>query len=248
MSIQADRILGFRTSRTVYLDGDTVIKVFDKEYSKAEVLCEAQKQACIEETGLNIPKLLEVTKLDGKWAIISEYIRGKTLQRLIDEHPEKSDEYLELFVDLQLRVHSVNATLKCKLTDELGCDISATGLSAMEKCELFALLEGMPRHDNLCHGDFSPSNIIISDSGEPYIVDWANSAIGSAAADVARSYLLMRNENRSLAEKYIEQYCEKSDTTLRYIRKWIPIIAASQLPKGQTWEEEPSLSDIDELI
>ena len=60
MKIQADKIIAVRTSKTVYRDGDTVIKVFDENYSKADVLNEALNQARIEETGLNIPKILEV--------------------------------------------------------------------------------------------------------------------------------------------------------------------------------------------
>ena len=69
MKIQADKIIAVRTSKTVYRDGDTVIKVFDENYSKADVLNEALNQARIEETGLNIPKILEVSKMDGKWAL-----------------------------------------------------------------------------------------------------------------------------------------------------------------------------------
>ena len=38
MSIHADRIIAVRTTKIVYLDGDTVVKVFDSDYSKADVL------------------------------------------------------------------------------------------------------------------------------------------------------------------------------------------------------------------
>ncbi len=49
----------------------------------------------VEETGLNVPKLVDVEMIDGKWAIALQYIEGKTLETLIEEHPEKIDEYLE---------------------------------------------------------------------------------------------------------------------------------------------------------
>ena len=68
------------------------------------MLNEALNQARIEETGLNIHKIHEVTKIDGKWAIVSDFISGKTLQQLMDEDPDKKDEYLNMFVDLQLTV------------------------------------------------------------------------------------------------------------------------------------------------
>ena len=79
------------------------------------MLNEALNQARIEETGLNIPKVLEVTMVDGKWAIVSEYIKGKTLAQLMEEDADKKDEYLELFVKLQIEVHSKKSPLEAVL-------------------------------------------------------------------------------------------------------------------------------------
>ena len=102
MAFQADKVIAVRTRKIIYRDGNTVIKVFDQNYLKSSVLNEALNHARIEETGLRIPKLLDVLKVDEKWAIQTEYISGKTLQQLMDEHPEKTDEYLELFLILQM--------------------------------------------------------------------------------------------------------------------------------------------------
>ena len=77
-----DRVIAVRTAKTVYRDGDLCVKVFNEDFSKADVLNEALNQARIEETGLNIPKIHEVTKIDGKWAIVSDFIEGKTLQQI----------------------------------------------------------------------------------------------------------------------------------------------------------------------
>ena len=101
-----DRIIAVRTNKTVYRDGEYCVKVFDDDFSKVDVLNEALNQARVEETGLNVPKIVEVTKIDGKWAIVSEYVPGKTLARLMEENPDKKDEYLEKFVDWQIEVQS----------------------------------------------------------------------------------------------------------------------------------------------
>ena len=66
-----DRIIAVRTGKTVYRDGERCLKVFNEDYSKADILNEALNQARVEETGLAIPKILEVTMLDGKWTIVS---------------------------------------------------------------------------------------------------------------------------------------------------------------------------------
>lgn len=84
-----DRIIAVRTNKTVYRDGEYCVKVFDDDFSKVDVLNEALNQARVEETGLNVPKIVEVTKIDGKWAIVSEYVRAKRLQDLWKKTPTK---------------------------------------------------------------------------------------------------------------------------------------------------------------
>ncbi len=234
-----DKVIAKSLKKTVYRDGDDCIKVFDSDFSKENVLNEALNQARVEETGLNIPKIKSVAMIDGKWAIVSEFIEGKTLAQLMEENPEKNDEYLEMLVDIQLEVHSKECRLLTKLKDKMNGKISASELDATARYELHTRLEGMPKHKKLCHGDFNPSNIIITESGEYYIVDWAHATQGNASADAARTYLLFcLSGDNATAEKYLDLFCRKSDTARQYVQKWMPIVAASQSVKGNEHERE----------
>lgn len=233
-------------SKVIYRQGDKCIKVFDTNYSKEDVLNEALNQARIENLGLNTPKLYEVTMIEGKWAIVFDYIPGKTLQQLMDEDPDNMDKYLDLFVDLQLAVHSKKCPLLKRLKDKMNYKITLTDLDATTRYELHTRLESMPKHNKVCHGDFNPSNIIITDDGVPYIIDWAHVTQGNASADVARTYLLFHLAgNKELAEKYLDLFCKKSDTAKQYVQKWLPIVAASQSVKGKEHEREFLLSWVD---
>lgn len=237
--MKLDKVIAVRTNKTVYRDGDSTIKVFNEDFSKSDILNEALNQARVEETGLNIPKLKEVTKVDGKWAIVSEYIEGKTLAQLMSENPDKLDEYLELFVDLQLEMHSKKSPLLNKLKDKMNRKISSTDLDATTRYELHMRLDGMPKHDKVCHGDYNPSNIIIDKNGTPYILDWSHATQGNASADAARTYLLFwLNGDITTADKYLDLFCKKSDTAKQYVQQWIPIVAASQTVKGNAQERE----------
>ena len=188
--MKLERVIAVRNNKTIYRDGDRCVKVFDEHYSKADVLNEALNQARIEETGLNIPKILEVTMVDGKWAIVSEYIKGKTLAQIMEEDPENKDAYIEKLVDLQLEVHSKRSPLLNKLKDKMNRKISAADVDATTRYDLHTRLEGMPKHTKVCHGDFNPSNIIIAEDGKAYILDWSHATQGNASADAARTYLL----------------------------------------------------------
>ena len=237
--MKLEKVIAVRTAKTVYRDGNRAVKVFDEDYKKSDILNEALNQARAEETGLPVPKLLEVGVVDGKWAIASEYIEGKTLGKLMDEHPEKVDEYLELFVDIQLRIHNQKAPLLNKLKDKMNRKINETDLDATTRYELHTRLEGMPKHNKVCHGDFRPSNVIVGDDGVNYIIDWAHVTQGNASADAARTYLVFYLKGETeLAEKYLNLFCKKSDTAKQYVQKWLPIVAASQSVKRNPEEKE----------
>ena len=241
--MKLDRVIAVRNNKTIYRDGDVCVKVFSSDYSKADVLNEALNQARIEETGLNIPKVLEVTMIDGKWAIVSEYIKGKTLAQLMAEDEDKKSEYLELLVDLQLEVQSKTSPLLNKLKDKMNRKIAQSDLEATTKYDLHTRLEGMPKHNKVCHGDFNPSNIIIAEDGTAYILDWSHATQGNASADAARTYLLFwLSGDINGAKEYLELFCKKSNTAMQYVQKWMPIVAASQSVKGNEKEREFLLS------
>lgn len=237
--MKLDNIIVTSKNKVLYRDGDKCIKLFDENYSKSDVLNEALNHSRIEETGLNIPKIHEVTLVNGKWAIILEYIEGKTLAELMEENPEKKEEYIELLVDLQMEVHSKVSQLLTKLKDKMNRKIANTKFDSTTRYDLHTRLESMPKHNKVCHGDFNPSNIIITPDGTPYIVDWAHATQGNASADVARTYLLFcLDGDEEGAKIYLDTFCKKSGTSKQYVQKWMPIVAASQSVKGNEHELE----------
>ena len=234
-----DTVIATRKTKTIYRDGDTCIKLFNSNYSKADILNEALNQARVEEVGLNIPKILEVSNHEGKWAIVSEFIEGETLSHLMRDDPANHDKYLEMLVDTQMLIHSRRCPLLSRLKDKMNRKILSADLEPVTRFELLIRLEGLPTHDKLCHGDLCPSNIILTPAGELYILDWAHATHGNASADVARTYLTFHlSGDADTAEQYLDLFCLKSGTDKRYIQKWMPIVAASQSVKGNLEERD----------
>ncbi len=228
-----------RENKRIYRDGDKLVKVFDDTFTKADILNEALNNARVEETGLKIPKLLNVSKTDEGWAITREYIEGKTLSELMAEHPDKEDEYLEKFVDLQLEIHSKRAPHLNKIKDKMHAKISASSYEATVRFDLHNRLEGMKTHKKVLHGDYCPSNIIVTPDGEYYIIDWAHATQGNASADAARTYLVFCLEDKKeLAEKYLNLFCKKADIPKQLVQQWMPIVACSQSVKNKPEEKE----------
>lgn len=231
------RIIAVRNNKTIYRDKDACIKVFNEDYSKADVLNEALNQARVEETGLNIPRIREVITIDGKWAIVSDYIQGKTLAHLMEENKEQYDEYLALFVSLQMKMHSMQVPLLVKLKDKMARCILQADLDATTRYDLHTRLESMPKHNKLCHGDFNPGNIVITEDQTPFILDWSHATQGNASADVARTYLLFcLKGDQQTADRYLDLFCQMSGAEKRYVQKWLPLVAAAQSIKGNEKE------------
>ncbi|HBM97261.1 TPA: aminoglycoside phosphotransferase [bacterium UBP9_UBA11836] len=239
LDLSAAKVIAVRPNKKIYRLGNYCVKVFNNDFSKADVLNEALNQARVEETDLDIPKIIEVTKIDGKWAIITEFIEGPTLAELMEKEPEKEDEYMTRFINIQRRILNTKAPMLNKLVDKMQNKISATTLNATARYELHMRLSAIPRQEKICHGDFNPSNVICGTNGTDYVIDWAHVTRGAAEADVARTYLVFWLAGQlERAKKYLDMYCSMTDTAKQQVQKWLPIVAASQSVKGCPEERE----------
>lgn len=232
-------VIAEREHKTIYRDGNETIKLFDETYPISFILNEALNLARAQETGLPVPALHKVTKVDNRWAIVTEYVEGKTITQLMDENPDKIQQYMDLFVTIQTDIHKHRCPMLTKHEDKMHTKISSTTLSATARYDLHTRLNALPKHNKVLHGDYTTSNVIIMPDGDYRVIDWAHATQGNASADAARTYLrfyLAGQEDR--AEIYLKTFCLHTDTALQYVQKWIPIVAASQSVKGKPEERE----------
>lgn len=234
------QVLMQRRNKTVYRVGDEVVKQFVPEHLKSAVLKEALNHALAEEAGLNVPELLRVENRDGGWSLVIRAVDGKTMEQLMKENPDKLEEYMEQFVDIQNQIHKASSKQMGRLKDKLNAQISSLRdeLDATTRYELHMRLENMKRHTKMTHGDFNPSNVIIGEDGKVYVIDWAHAALGNASADAAMTYLQFALEDQKKADMYMGIFCRKNDIARQYVQKWLPIVAAAQMTKKRGTEKQ----------
>ncbi|WP_167956953.1 phosphotransferase [Anaerosporobacter faecicola] len=236
--MKLENLISKGTNASVFRDGNTAIKVFNKDFPKTEVLNEALNTSRVEETGLAIPSISEVSINNGQWAISMNFIEGKTLYQLMKENPDQIQSYIEKMVDLQLEIHSKRSPLLNKLKDKMVRQINSLDcIDNVKKYDLLTRLDGMPKHIKVCHGDFNPRNIIVA-KDKWYVLDWVHASQGNASADVARTYLLLSLDDAKTADLYLDAFCKKSQTEKRYVQTWLPIVAAAQLTKNKPEEKD----------
>ena len=239
MKLEEQNLIVKRAYKSVYKCDDYIVKVFNEGHPKSDVFNEALNTARVEETGLDIPKVKEVTQIDGKWAIAIEYKAGKTLEDMMESDRKNLEKYMEDFVDLQLQVQSKKSPLLKGMKDKLARQINGLkDLDATTRYELMTRLESMPKHNKVCHGDFNPSNVIVGKNGKMTVVDWAHATQGNASADAAMTYLLFALKDQKVADLYLKLFCKKSDTAMQYVQQWLPIVAAAQLSKENELEKD----------
>ncbi|MCL2446672.1 MAG: aminoglycoside phosphotransferase family protein [Oscillospiraceae bacterium] len=232
-------LIAQRPNKTIYRDGDRVVKVMNEEFLAADVLNEAHNHAIVQAAGFPVPALHEVCKVDGKWAIVMDFVEGRTLASMLDEDPKNAAQYIERLVDIQMDMHSYKADRLRHLSDKFHDKINQSGLDSVVRYELHNRLQGLPKRNKLCHGDFTPGNVIITPDNRVVVVDWSHATQGSASADAARTYLrLVLAGQAELAETYLQLFCQKNGTEQKYVNKWLAIVAASQMVKRVPAERE----------
>ena len=231
MSIQAEKVIAERTAKTVYLVGDSAVKLFDINYPASAILAEAQYQSLGAENGLKAPRVLKVEPDEGRWAIWSEYIPGPTLWEAM-KNSANIQPFLNSFVDLQMTLHDTELRdLPC-LHEFAAHRLASSPLDSVKRYELMNILENMPEEKKVCHCDFVPWNIILKNNNpeDPYLLDWPFACHGNKDADVAQTFLTFNIYGESkLAVDYVKLYAEKSGTYLRGILRWVPVLAACRL-------------------
>ena len=231
-------ILEEKANKVVFREGDVIVKEYVPSHPKEGVFNEAHIHACVEDSGLPIPKILSVGPKNGGWALTIEYVEGKTLAQLLTEDPEHAQEYLERLVDIQLEIGSCHVPkLRNTLSKMEEVIKSLAEIDEPTRYELLQRLHGMVRHTKLCHGDLVPSNVIIREDGSWSVIDWAHATSGNAGADAAITYLKFSLEHPELADAYLQTFCDKAGMALSYVQKWMPLVAAAQLARHKEGEK-----------
>ena len=224
-----------RADKVVLRDKDSVLKIFGPSYKVSLILNEAMNEARAAETGLPVAKVIEVMKLRDHWCIRREWIEGETLADVMAKDRKNLQKYIRQFVAIQCEIFKKTSERMGNLADKLDKQISASPLPKETRYDLHMKLQSFPRGKALCHGDFNPTNVIITPKGEWRVIDWSHVRLGDPLADVARTYLLFwLSGHVAAAEKYMSLACEALKVKLQDVQKWLPVVAAAESSRDQT--------------
>ena len=137
------KVLLKRPNKEIYVEGDMLVKKFDKSFKKSDILNEAINQMRVAEAGLNVPEIYDIRLESDGYSIVMQYIDGKSLEELMKEEPKKADEYLTKFVEVQRDMHKYNVPLLNRTKEKFTRKLYEANIDGNIKYELLMRLEGM---------------------------------------------------------------------------------------------------------
>lgn len=212
--------------------GSRVVKLYRSPLAKQAAFREAANHAIVEQLGLPVPPVWGARQIGGRWGIVFDHVKEPSFAERMRENPGVVSQYLETIARLQARVHDHLAHQFGSLKSRLATNINRTEfLEEPRKEILLSRLAAMPEGERLCHGDFHPINVL-GDASRPVIIDWPDACQGDPAADVCRSYLLLKFHAEEIADLYLDAYCRIRDRMPEKILGWLPLVAAARLAEN----------------
>lgn len=253
-----------RTAEVLAWTPGYVLKLYYSWWPIAKIEYEAQIGRAVHAAGIPAPQVGDLVEVEGRHGLLYERISGQSIEDILRTQPDRHEELALSLAQLHASLHAKSAgelataipTGRSRLTRAIE-SVDEDILNANLKEKVLGILNTLPGGDSICHGDFHPGNILMSNSTQ-YIIDWENINLGNPLADVARTSLLFdtahlsspdlaHGEARALVDHfrdlYIAEYTLISNTTSSMIHAWRVPVAAARLHEGIA-EEQAYLLDI----
>jgi uncharacterized protein (TIGR02172 family) len=251
------KLIGQGRTAEIYASGDTqALKLYYADWSASWVEQEAQVSRAVATTGLPVPATGKVLAVDGRFGILFERVLGPSMLQQFSARPWTVAHSLRVFVDLHLAMHTRHVPGLPSQREQLARSISeAPAASATIRAQALEQLDRLPDDHVLCHGDYHPDNILMTQTG-PVIIDWGSASNGHPLADVARTELLLQmgepppsQKNRWLLTSartlvrraYIRRYLRLRPASARELAVWRFPIAVARLSEGIVEERDKLL-------
>ncbi|QHT60805.1 phosphotransferase [Paenibacillus lycopersici] len=252
-------VIAYGQTAEVYAYGDArVLKLFREGIPSALAEDEYRICECVHEAGIATPEAVARIEIEGRQGIVFQRIAGRSMLQAIMHGALSADEAGAQMAALHAGVHRLDAPAIPSQRGILAGRIrEAPLLTEQEKRAIAERMARLPEDAKLCHGDFHPDNVLVSDS-RAWIIDWMTGTSGHPAADAARTMLLLRfgsmppetpadvvaliNRMRQrLLDAYTGHYLRQSGLNRADIEEWFVPLAAARLVEWLPDEEKREL-------
>jgi tRNA A-37 threonylcarbamoyl transferase component Bud32 len=261
--LSSRRIAEGRTAVIYSWDGGHILKLFRDWCPSDWVEYEARIARAVYAAGVPSPAAGEIIEFNGRRGLIYERLDGISMLQDMNIRPWMSLKYARQLAEIQVQINKQSITGLPSYKDQLSHAIrNTTHLNDDLRGKVLTILSALPNGQNLCHGDYHPGNILITQRG-PVVIDWMTACTGDPAADVARTHLLLTIGPKAAGNlvspllklaiglyyrAYRNHYNSLAPGTGKEAGRWLPVIAAARLNEDIAPEREALLSMVKERV
>ena len=248
--VRHQEVVGTGNTATVLSWGNgKVLKLFHKGYARAAIETEYANARVLQGLGFAVPQVFGIVEHGQQVGIVYERIDGESLLANVLRTQDISGcarQMAELHQQILAHRNDRVAAYKTHLQYFINKDAVDVSRRAQVLQQVAHLDEG----NVLCHGDFHPGNIVLSDN-RAVVLDFMNVCKGPALYDVARTVYLVqytpvpqvpvdREQLLRLKEELADRYLEQMGVSREAIQDYIDVIRVAR--RGECPEETEGAS------
>lgn len=184
------KIIGVGNTATVYeWEEGKVLKLFYEGYPKEAVEREFNNAIAVGELDFGKPKAYKLISWEERNGITYDKVEGESLQDWVLRNGDLQQCAVYMSkLHMEILKNKVSAVPNYR--DFLKYHITNSNADSKKREGALQILEKLPQGDTLCHGDFHPGNILIS-NGDAMVIDFMNVCHGDPLYDIARTVFLV---------------------------------------------------------
>ncbi len=168
-----------------------VLKLFKPGHARSAISEEFRQAQLAHGLGIPTARAEAIVEHQGRAGIVFERLEGPTLFEMALRRAAPVEQLATLLFDLGSAIHRCAVAGVPAIEARLAARIArAQGVPNPARQAALEALQRVPGAKTLCHGDLHPANVIVTTRG-PCVLDWVDAAHGPAAADHARTLLLL---------------------------------------------------------
>ena len=252
-----------RTAEIYPWEHGHILKLYREWCPSHWIEYEARIAHAVHAAGIPSPAAEEIVEMEGRRGLVYERMEGMSMLQDMNAHPWTIRRHARTLAELQVKINQQSIEGLPSYSERLDFDIRKVPLLSEEIREkVLALLKRLPDGNKLCHGDYHPGNVLITQQG-PVVIDWMTACCGNPWADVARTGMilnigakaagrqvspLIRMAVKLFYRTYLNRYLALVPDHNHELNRWLPIISTARLNENILPEREALLKIIYEGI
>jgi uncharacterized protein (TIGR02172 family) len=243
-----------RTADIHEWDDGYVLKLFHNWFELENIEYEQKIARAVHASGVKSPGVGELVQVERRNGLIYERVAGASMLEMFQHKPWRVIQLGRTLAELHAQMHDCVCDAEVpmqrrKLQNKIK---NADALPVYLKPKLLDALASLPDGDRVCHGDFHPANVLISEN-DSTVIDWIDATRGNPLADVARTSIItlgaaassqipnpvLKVFVRVFHSAYLNHYFRLRPGGEDEYRRWLPIMAGARLneniPELEKW-------------